>query len=166
MLDLLIGAIVKGLFQAEQKYVVRGATLKCSLGTDPGVLNLPKSHGVYIKKKPVMTVADCTPDNIGCFGFCQAKMGGVLDHIAGWSRTTSNSLAVQSNPLLKGILEFGADQLNAITAPHTVCTPGICGKWSSGKEDLLINNEQALLSKSTLTCSLGGTITIEHDGQD
>lgn len=74
----LLQVLAMGLFSPEYSYVVRGATLKCSKGTDPGILNLPLCHGVYSLDKPVMNVADHVPGvNIGCFGFCTAAGGGL-----------------------------------------------------------------------------------------
>lgn len=76
MMLALLQALTMGLFSPEYSYVVRGATLKCSQGTDPGILNLPLCHGVYSLNKPVMNVADHVPGvNIGCFGFCKAAGG-------------------------------------------------------------------------------------------
>lgn len=53
------------------QYVVRGATMKCSLGTDKDVLNLPFSHGVFLKDKAMTNIADSLGGkNIMCFGSC------------------------------------------------------------------------------------------------
>ncbi|MFW5433397.1 DUF4280 domain-containing protein [Paenibacillus apiarius] len=123
MLPFLLRALVSGLFSGEYSYVVRGATIRCDCGTDPGVLNLPTCHGVYIKEKPVMNITDSLPQsNISCFGFCKKT--------------------------------------------NDLCIPLICAKWTDGKEDVLLDNEPALLSKSKLTCLRGGVISIETDGQD
>lgn len=123
-LGSIISLIAAGLLAEGDTYVVRGAELTCSEGTLPSSLNLPQSHGVYIKDKPVMNIADCEIDkNIGLFGFCK-KM-------------------------------------------DEVCQPELCGRWSDGKTDLLIDNEPALLDRATLTCALGGKITIaKNGGQD
>ncbi|MDR0266767.1 DUF4280 domain-containing protein [Paenibacillus sp.] len=121
----IIGLIAAGLLAEGDTYVVRGAELTCSEGTHPSILNLPLSHGVYIKDKPVMNVADCVVQkNIGLFGFCKKV--------------------------------------------EDICQPGLCGSsWSAGKEDLLIDNEPALLDRATLTCALGGKIKIaKNGGQD
>lgn len=72
-LGLLLQLIAAGMGSPEYSYVVRGATLQCSNGTDPGVLNMPTCHGVYIKDQPVMNVADTVVDaNISVFGFCKS----------------------------------------------------------------------------------------------
>lgn len=76
---MLLQALMSGMLEGEHFYVVRGAVLKCSEGSDPGVLNLPTSHGVYIKDQPVLHVMDAVPiDNISHFGFCK-KTGGVCE---------------------------------------------------------------------------------------
>lgn len=123
-LGSIISLIAAGLLAEGDTYVVRGAELTCSEGSLPSSLNLPQSHGVYIKDKPVMNVADYVIEkNIGLFGFCKKT--------------------------------------------DEVCQPELCGSWSHGKADLLIDNEPALLDRATLTCALGGKITIaKNGGQD
>ncbi|MFB5674188.1 DUF4280 domain-containing protein [Paenibacillus terreus] len=79
LLPVLLSALAQGALGGEHSYVVRGAALKCSQGTDPGILNAMYSHGVYIKGKAVMNVADAIPGaNISqeyAFGFCKL-LGG------------------------------------------------------------------------------------------
>jgi hypothetical protein len=64
---------------AREEYLVRGAYPVCEYGTHHRRLNLPWSHGVYIKDKEhcLMNAADCKPGegqgyNIPPFGICQA----------------------------------------------------------------------------------------------
>lgn len=120
-LSALIGLIATGLLEGEDTYVVRGAELTCSEGTHPTSLNLPQSHGVYIKDKPVMNITDCVAgENIGLFGFCKKT--------------------------------------------DDVCQPELCGLWSDGKMDLLVDEQPALIDRATLTCNLGGKISIAKNG--
>lgn len=57
-------------------YLVRGATLKCSMGSSESKLNLPVCHGVYAKKKPLMNKNDFTPmKNVMPFGTCKVTKG-------------------------------------------------------------------------------------------
>jgi len=123
LLPMLVKALLSGGFSGEFTYVVRGAEISCSEGSDPGVLNLPLSHGIYIKEQPVMNIADVIPlANVGRCGFC--KLDGAL------------------------------------------CVPvTFMNKWTQGKEDVLVEGEAALLSRSELTCNKGGTIKIDMDGQ-
>lgn len=55
----------------DTKYVVRGATVKCSNGSTTTNLNLPKSHGMYVNEKAVLNDHDCAPyGNVLPFGKC------------------------------------------------------------------------------------------------
>jgi hypothetical protein len=123
LLDVLLRMLAAGMSHSEYTYVVRGASLKCSQGTDDGVLNLPECHGIYSKDQPVMSVADAVFDtHVSVFGFCK----------------------ITQQP----------------------CAPEFCTPWSDGQENVLIDREPALLSKSKLICSAnGGEITIKNDGQ-
>ncbi|WP_081949386.1 DUF4280 domain-containing protein [Paenibacillus durus] len=132
LLPILLRALVLGVLGEEYSYVVRGATLQCSQGTYPGVLNAMYSHGIYIKDKPVLNVADAIPgahiSKEYAFGLCERKYGLPC----------------------KPEIAFGT-------------------KWTHGKENVLIEGEHALLSKSTLICSCpggGGIISILDDGQN
>ena len=40
-------------------YVVRGATMYCSCGTHTRKLDMPASHGSYIRDKAMMNRTDC-----------------------------------------------------------------------------------------------------------
>ena len=54
-------------------YVVRGALLFCNHGSHRRRLNLPRCHGVYALKHPVMFKPDCVVDvNIPSFGVCDS----------------------------------------------------------------------------------------------
>jgi hypothetical protein len=46
------------------------------------------------------------------------------------------------------------------------CTPSISGPWTSGKENVLIEDQQALLNTSINFCVQGGVIKITDDGQE
>lgn len=53
------------------EYVVRGATIRCRKGSSPEVINIPYSHGVYLRDKPQLKVTDSKPGvNIKSFGLC------------------------------------------------------------------------------------------------
>lgn len=58
------------------KYVVRGATVKCSSGSSPSKLNLPRSHGTYVNSKPVLNSTDTASGaNVMPFGKCSVTDG-------------------------------------------------------------------------------------------
>ena len=54
------------------EYVVRGAKIRCRRGSNMEVINIPSSHGVLIKDKYQLNVADSKPGiNIRSFGLCR-----------------------------------------------------------------------------------------------
>jgi len=95
---------------AEQSYVARGAKMKCTMGTSPGILNLPLDHGVYAHstEKPLLNITDakCGPDanisDAAAFGVCIIT-GGVCKPIispdAKWSNGKDNVL-IDGQPAL------------------------------------------------------------------
>lgn len=57
------------------EYVVRGGTMSCTLGSAPDRLNMPYSHGVFLKDKPQLNVTDSKGgSNIICFGTCSRSV--------------------------------------------------------------------------------------------
>ena len=53
------------------EYVVRGAEVSCSYGSNTCVLNLKDDHGVHTSdERPLITENDSTTDNIKSFGMC------------------------------------------------------------------------------------------------
>ncbi|WP_349948774.1 PAAR-like protein [Lacrimispora sp. BS-2] len=51
-------------------YVVHGAWTTCTCGMRKSRVVLEKSHGVFLKDRALMTINDCKPENIICFGGC------------------------------------------------------------------------------------------------
>lgn len=58
------------------------------------------------------------------------------------------------------ILSFGL--CSVIRAP---CIPAVMMNWLNGKEDVIIEEDTALLNTSIAICSCGGIISIIDDGQ-
>jgi hypothetical protein len=58
------------------------------------------------------------------------------------------------------ILPFG--RCSALKGP---CTPCTAPYWDETQRDALISKRPALIAKSVLSCSHGGIITVENDGQ-
>ncbi|MCY9529456.1 MULTISPECIES: DUF4280 domain-containing protein [Paenibacillus] len=124
----------------KKSYVVAGAILKCSYGTQPTRLKTPLSHGVYVKNKAQMNVKDYIPGvNIINFGNCSSLMNP----------------AVQNSTMV--------DIYGVKKAP---CMPVIGLPWINGKSDVLIEDEPALLNTCTLRCVYCGLIEVEDDGQN
>ncbi|MFC7558036.1 DUF4280 domain-containing protein [Paenibacillus farraposensis] len=141
-LPLLIKALAQGALSGEHSYVVRGAKLQCSQGTDPGVLNMMYSHGVYIKDKPVLNVDDAicgaNISKINAFGLCKLKQGLPCEpEIAFGSKWTGGK---------EDVLIEGAPTLLSNSTLMCSCqgVPGISSSVQGG----------------------GGIISIIDDGQD
>lgn len=51
------------------------------------------------------------------------------------------------------------------SSPPPVCTPAVSIPWLNGKDDVIVDNNKALLNTSIAICSCGGIISITNDGQ-
>jgi hypothetical protein len=59
------------------EYVVRGGIIQCSAGSSTDVLNMPYSHGVFLKDQPQLNIKDSNSgENVISFGFCSIKLAG------------------------------------------------------------------------------------------
>ncbi len=124
----------------KQSYVVAGAILSCSCGTQPTRLELPLSHGVSIKGKAQANVEDYVSGrNIVSFGNCSSVQNPAVQ-----SSTMVDSYGVKKSP----------------------CVPVLTMPWIGGKEDVQIEGRSALLSGCRHQCLYGGSIRIEDDGQN
>lgn len=57
------------------EYVVRGACIVCSMGSASDVINMPYSHGVFLKDNPQVNIADSSGGlNIISFGVCSRSV--------------------------------------------------------------------------------------------
>ncbi|WP_081796940.1 DUF4280 domain-containing protein [Bacillus ndiopicus] len=121
-------------------YVVAGATLSCSEGDQTSILQLPVSHGVFLKNKAKMNEMDFKPNvHVHPFGLCQ---------------TLANPAVAAATAANKGVLK------------PMPCTPVLTMPWINGKSDQLIENYPALTTQSTNMCLYCGTIRVEDDGQE
>lgn len=128
-------------------YVTRGAQIICSQGTAPGVLNLPKCHGVYIMDHPQMNINDYKPiENVGCMGYCQSPKNPSVAQKEENSKSLTGKI---KNKLSGGVL----------------CQPQTTQPWLNGNNSVIIDEHPALLNNSILKCNFGGEIKIEEDGQ-
>ena len=168
----------------EIRYVVRGATLRCSHGTQWGRLDLPQSHGAYIHTYPIMIKTDTVPfDNIPSFGGCKgtcgkAELTGPYDMNV---PTFSSPASGEKTSNIASITEpIDFEDLDGSIVNCYACTPFTAKFWSRTHPDLLIwkeplgynldfstvSGEEALLfPQSFLTCFHGGTIEILYHGQ-
>lgn len=141
--------------------LVRGALLRCSCGTHPRRLNLPKSYGVYAadEQHPKVHQDNCKvgdTNNISYYGVCKSncKPEGSCQiclepYVTPEGKKTSTS-KVEGNK----------------------CVPVIVGNWYDPKEDDMIYDMDVkkdipcLTSNSFLVCKYGGVIEVITSGQE
>lgn len=143
------------------KFLVRGALLKCSCSSHPRRLNLMKDHGVtvdlkdgYDKGHPFVHEMDCVSGptgNIDYFGVCNMLPKN--------SPTAISLQAVnEKGELTGGVVQGGK------------CVPAfVPQKWSKTKEDVRIggvNGKKMVTMESCLMCPLGGIITPVTTGME
>ena len=86
----------------KSEYVVRGATIYCSAGALPDVLNAPYSHGVFLMGKPQLNIADsASGSNIICFGGCAITQTKCAPSIASkWINMAPTKLKIDGEDAL------------------------------------------------------------------
>ena len=120
------------------KCVCSGATLQCSFGVAPSVLNVLPVNRV-LEGTPGANIMDFIPvTNIAPFGMCSAPSNPAV--IA----TTAAALGVPT------------------PAP---CIPATVSPWISGNPTVLLANFPILTDNSQLMCMWMGVITIKQAGQ-
>ncbi len=142
-------------------FLVRGAKLRCNMGSHARKMNLPVCHGVYSGKHPLVHDEDSVlMENITTFGVCSAP----------------------SNPAQASgakVLLVGEDGKNVKGPP---CTPTLMPKWMNAHPKVKIarnagagaanGNPEArsytnsLTMDSFLVCVCGGIIAPVESGQE
>ena len=139
-------------------YVVRGASIYCTCGSHKRKLDMPASHGSYVRDKAMMNKDDCIvgiDQNIPPFGACSAPGNQGMDIVI---EDVTDALS-------------GVDQNGNVippVAPITgkLCVPALCTGWLDAHEKTLVDGKPALRVNCTITCSFGGTIGFMDAGQD
>ena len=117
--------------------VCAGASITCSFGAAPSVLNVLPGAGVMSSQALASIMDNISVMNIMPFGMC-------------------SSLA---NP---NVASATAAALGVLTPMP--CMPMIAGPWMPGSPKLLIGGRPALTSDSMLMCHWGGVIQIAFPG--
>lgn len=128
------------------EYIVRGAKMKCSCGSNTRKINLPVSHGSYVKseecktEKTILNADDKTEENISYFGVCplHGKEDDKIDVI---------------------------DDKGKLITNEKKCHPELA-VWEDTKIDYLVDGKPALTTKSKMYTNCGGIITFETSGQE
>lgn len=130
-------------------YVVRGAQIYCNCGSHVRRLDMPVSHGSFIRDKAMMNKADCKvglDQNIPPFGACQAPGNQGMDII----------------------IEDPKDVLPGMPVPvkGKLCAPKLAGQWLDAQDNTLVDGKPALTVKCTIACCFGGIIEFMDAGQE
>ncbi|BCA28517.1 DUF4280 domain-containing protein [Metapseudomonas otitidis] len=119
--------------------VCSGATLQCSFGVAPSVLNVLPVNRTLTNNMPAANIMDHIPlVNIMPFGMCQ-------------------SLA---NPMVAAAT---AAALGALTPMP--CIPATASPWIPGAPTMLLGNMPSLDANCVLMCSWAGVIKVAMPGQ-
>ena len=138
-------------------YVVRGATMYCSCGTHTRKLDMPASHGSYIRDKAMMNRTDCKvgiDKNIPPFGACRSETKDGID------------IKIEdTKDLLQVTDEDGNPVEVSLPIEGKLCEPELAKEWADAQEETLVDGEPALTVKCTITCMYGGVIGFMDAGQ-
>lgn len=150
-------------------YLLRGATLRCTLGTHPRKLNLPKSHGMFVNGEAVANGSDhigeydaniidseANEHTIGNSMGCNIRMFGVCK--------SPNNPSKKDNVKFTAYGEDGKELDNPVKGKQ--CYVQIDGTWEGKKDNLKINDDEAITMGCFLKCRFGGFIFAIADGQD
>ncbi len=138
-------------------YVVRGATIYCSCGTHMRKLDMPVSHGSYIRDHAMMNKTDCKvglDQNIPPFGACLSESKDVID------------IKIEDT---KDLVPFTDEEGNPIEMPVPIegklCEPDLDKEWADAQEETLVDGKPAITVQCTVTCKYGGVIGFMDAGQ-
>lgn len=144
--------------EPQYPYVVRGATMYCSCGTHMRKLDMPVSHGSYIRDKAMMNKADCKvgiDQNIPPFGACKSKDKDGID------------IKIEDSKDLVTYTDENGNKIEpSMPIEGKLCEPKPGDEWSDAQEKTLVDGKPAITVKSTITCSYGGTISFMDAGQE
>ncbi|WP_017815753.1 DUF4280 domain-containing protein [Paenibacillus shenyangensis] len=126
---------------ADEYYVVRGASMRCSYGSHPRKINLSASHGSFVKTQPMMNEDDYKPENVASFGVCSSSLNPSSETIY---LVAEGGGQVQGKP----------------------CLPQLCQPWMMTKEKTRVEGKPALTTSSCHLCMYKGSIKFETSGQE
>ncbi len=121
------------------QHTVSTATLTCTMGAAPGVLNVLPLHTTLSNDMPAANIMDHIPiTNIGSFGMCMS---------------IANPQVAAATAAALGVLT------------PMPCIPATVTPWVPGSPTVLVGNMPALDSESMCMCMWAGVITIIFAGQ-
>ncbi|MCM1258322.1 MAG: DUF4280 domain-containing protein [Roseburia sp.] len=139
-------------------YVVRGATIYCTKGSHKRKLDMPASHGSYIRDKAMMNKMDCKvgiDQNIPPFGACTSEEKDGID------------IKIEDEKdAISYVDEEGNEVLPTMPIEGKLCEPELLKEWLDAQEETLVDGKPAITANCTITCKYGGTIGFADAGQD
>lgn len=119
--------------------VCNGANLQCSFGTEPAAFTVLPDRMVTVSSQPMANIMDHKPMvNIMPLSMCTSL---------------SNPAVAAATSAAMGVL-----------TPQP-CLPVTTAPWAPGSPTVLVSNQPALNSDSTLICQWGGVIQVVAPGQ-
>ncbi len=144
--------------EVQYPYVVRGAKIYCTCGSHVRKLDMPVSHGSYIRDKAMMNQTDCKvgiEQNIPPFGACFSENKDGID--------------IQIHDAT-GLVPYTDENGNPVEPQLPIegklCEPKLPAQWQGAQEDTLVDGQPALKADCSITCSYGGTIAFMDSGQE
>lgn len=147
-----------GVNKENPAYLVRGAELVCSQGTNKRMMNLNKCHGVYIKEHAVVHELDCIQgdeENITWFGVCNPGEGLETDDIELIGDNGEKCHGKKCKPYLIGTWYESFEGTRIVDNGDK--------KQEDGEEPEGCNT---ITTDSFLVCKYGGIIMPVNSGQD
>lgn len=139
-------------------FVVRGAKIYCTCGTHVRKLDMPVSHGSFIRDKAMMNKKDCRvglDQNIPPFGACLSE-----------KKEGTDIKINDAKDLVPFTDENGKPIKVSMPIEGKLCEPKLAAEWSDSEENTLVDGIQAITAKCTITCEYGGIIGFMDAGQD
>ena len=144
--------------ELQYPYAVRGAKIYCTCGSHIRRLDMPASHGAYIRDKAMMNETDCKvgiDQNIPPFGACFSENKDGIDIKIN-----------DATDLMPYADENGNPVEPQLPIEGKLCEPKLAEQWQGAQEDTLVDGKPALKVDCCITCSYGGTIAFMDSGQE
>ncbi len=154
--------------EIDETYIVHCADTKCNFGMRESKLVLEASHGVFLKKRAQVTIKDCKPENVICFGGCSSPENPkTVETAKQLAREVAEMTGIDYEDQAEEIFTKKSEDGKKSMACFGECTPEIVSvKWDKEKEDVYVEpGKKALIGRATLTCKYGGIIEITTTGQ-
>lgn len=144
--------------ELQYPYAVRGAKIYCTCGSHVRRLDMPASHGSYIRDKAMMNEKDCKVgigQNIPPFGACFSENKDGID-----------IKISDGTDLVPYTDENGNPVKPQLPIEGKLCEPKLAEQWQGAQENTLVDGQPALKVDCNITCSYGGIIAFMDSGQE